>query len=105
MYVLVYVCVSVLNSSCCSMQLLQGVPLGVGQIYACDALGPSLLILGAVLIYSPLLGGHALLGSGLGTLAGECGGRGGCGRESERERESRVQIGRASCRERVSSPV
>ncbi|XP_055757280.1 urea transporter 1 isoform X1 [Salvelinus fontinalis] len=51
-------------------QLLQGVPLGVGQIYACEDLGPSVLILGATLLYSPLLGSHALLGSGAGTLAG-----------------------------------
>uniref|UniRef100_A0A3P8Y732 Urea transporter n=1 Tax=Esox lucius TaxID=8010 RepID=A0A3P8Y732_ESOLU len=51
--------------------LLQGVPLGVGQIVACEALGPSLMILGATLLYSPLLGTHALLGSGAGTLAGE----------------------------------
>uniref|UniRef100_A0A6Q2X7F6 Urea transporter n=1 Tax=Esox lucius TaxID=8010 RepID=A0A6Q2X7F6_ESOLU len=50
--------------------LLQGVPLGVGQIVACEALGPSLMILGATLLYSPLLGTHALLGSGAGTLAG-----------------------------------
>ncbi|KAJ8007835.1 hypothetical protein DPEC_G00098320 [Dallia pectoralis] len=52
------------------IQLLQGVALGVGQIFACEALGPSLLILGATLLYSPLLGTHALLGSGAGTLAG-----------------------------------
>ncbi|XP_062305924.1 LOW QUALITY PROTEIN: urea transporter 1 [Osmerus eperlanus] len=52
------------------VQLLQGVPLGVGQIYACNAFGPPSSSWGAVLIYSPLLGGHALLGSGLGTLAG-----------------------------------
>ncbi|KAL0969942.1 hypothetical protein UPYG_G00234900 [Umbra pygmaea] len=51
-------------------QLLQGVALGVGQIFACEALGPSLLIVGATLLYSPLLGTHALLGSGAGTLAG-----------------------------------
>ncbi|KAM3857801.1 urea transporter 1 [Diretmus argenteus] len=51
-------------------QLVSGIPLGVGQIYACGALGPSLLILGAVLLYSPLLAIHALLGSAAGTLAG-----------------------------------
>ncbi|XP_030635126.1 urea transporter 2 [Chanos chanos] len=51
-------------------QLLQGVPLGVGQIYACGALGPSLLILGAVLLFSPIMAIHAVLGSGIGTLAG-----------------------------------
>ncbi|KAJ8377309.1 hypothetical protein AAFF_G00261580 [Aldrovandia affinis] len=50
-------------------QLLQGVPLGVGQIYACGALWPSVLILVAVLLFSPLLCAHALLGSGAGTLA------------------------------------
>ena len=53
------------------MQVIRGIPLGVGQIFACGALGPSLLILGAVLLYSPLLAIHALLGSAVGTLAGE----------------------------------
>lgn len=52
-------------------QLLQGVVRGVGQIYACEELCPSLLILLAVLICSPLLCFHALLGSGAGLLAGE----------------------------------
>lgn len=52
------------------VQLIRGIPLGVGQIFACNALGPSLVILGAVLLYSPLLAAHALLGSGIGTLAG-----------------------------------
>lgn len=42
----------------------------MGQIYACGSLGPSLLIVGAVLLYSPLLAIHALLGSAIGTLAG-----------------------------------
>ncbi|XP_031440600.1 urea transporter 1 [Clupea harengus] len=51
-------------------QLLQGVVLGVGQIYACGALWPSVLILGGVLIFSPLMCVHALLGSGVGTLVG-----------------------------------
>ncbi|KAG7243245.1 hypothetical protein INR49_011684 [Caranx melampygus] len=49
-------------------EVLRGIPLGVGQIYACGALGPSLLILGAVLLYSPLLAIHSLLGSAIGTL-------------------------------------
>uniref|UniRef100_A0A7N5ZT49 Urea transporter n=1 Tax=Anabas testudineus TaxID=64144 RepID=A0A7N5ZT49_ANATE len=53
------------------VQVIRGIPLGVGQIYACVALGPCLLILGAVLLYSPLLAVHALLGSAVGTLAGE----------------------------------
>ncbi|XP_072315408.1 urea transporter 1 [Eucyclogobius newberryi] len=52
------------------LQFLQGIPLGVGNIYGCSALGPSLLILGAVLLYSPLLAIHALLGSAIGALAG-----------------------------------
>ncbi|KAM8881459.1 urea transporter 1 isoform 1-T1 [Synchiropus picturatus] len=52
------------------VQVMLGIPLGVGQIFACDALGPSLLILAAVLLYSPLLAVHALLGSAMGTLAG-----------------------------------
>ncbi|XP_062849660.1 urea transporter 2 [Trichomycterus rosablanca] len=51
-------------------QLLQGVVLGVGQIYACEALGSTLVILAAVLLYSPVLALHALLGSGIGILAG-----------------------------------
>ncbi|XP_064197961.1 urea transporter 1 isoform X2 [Anguilla rostrata] len=51
-------------------QLLQGVVLGVGQIYACGTLWPSVLILAAVLLFSPLLCVHALLGSAAGTLAG-----------------------------------
>lgn len=59
------------NSSLLTMQVIRGIPLGVGQIFACGALGPSLLILGAVLLYSPLLAVHALLGSAIGTLAGE----------------------------------
>ncbi|XP_033961911.1 urea transporter 1 [Pseudochaenichthys georgianus] len=53
-----------------AVEVLRGIPLGVGQIFACGALGPSLLILGAVLLYSPLLAAHALLGSAVGMLAG-----------------------------------
>lgn len=45
--------------------------LGVGQIYACDALGSSLIILAAVLLYSPVQAFHALLGSSFGVLAGK----------------------------------
>ncbi|XP_037532001.1 urea transporter 2 [Nematolebias whitei] len=52
-------------------QVICGIPLGVGQIYACGTLGPSLLILGAVVLYSPLLAVHAVLGSAVGTLAGQ----------------------------------
>ncbi len=55
----------------CSHQLLQGVVLGVGQIFACGTLGPSLLILGAVFLFSPILAVYALLGSGISTMAGE----------------------------------
>nr|XP_057924018.1 urea transporter 1 isoform X2 [Doryrhamphus excisus] len=51
-------------------EVLRGIPLGVGQIFACGALGPSLLILGALCLYSPLQALHALLGSAVGTLAG-----------------------------------
>ncbi|KAG8006255.1 Urea transporter 1, partial [Nibea albiflora] len=54
-----------------AVEVMRGILLGVGQIFACGALGPSLLILGAVLLYSPLLAVHALLGSAVGTLAGE----------------------------------
>lgn len=64
---LIYRCV------CCSHQLLQGVVLGVGQIFACGTLGPSLLILGAVFLFSPILAVYALLGSGISTMAGESG--------------------------------
>ncbi|XP_034712197.1 urea transporter 1 [Etheostoma cragini] len=53
-----------------AVEVMLGIPLGVGQIFACGALGPSLLILGAVLLYSPLLAAHALLGSAVGTLVG-----------------------------------
>ncbi|XP_027894096.1 urea transporter 2 [Xiphophorus couchianus] len=53
-----------------AVEVIRGIPLGVGQIYATEALGPSLLILGAVVLYSPLLGVHAVLGSAVGTLAG-----------------------------------
>uniref|UniRef100_A0A665UVL8 Urea transporter n=1 Tax=Echeneis naucrates TaxID=173247 RepID=A0A665UVL8_ECHNA len=49
-------------------EVMRGIPLGVGQIFACGALGPSLLILGALLLYSPLMALHALLGSAVGTL-------------------------------------
>ncbi|XP_030286178.1 urea transporter 2 [Sparus aurata] len=53
-----------------TVEVTRGIFLGVGQIFACGALGPSLLIVGAVLLYSPLLAVHALLGSAVGTLAG-----------------------------------
>nr|XP_004575597.1 urea transporter 1-like isoform X2 [Maylandia zebra] len=53
-----------------ALQVIRGIPLGVGQIFACGDLGPSLLILGAVFLYSPLLTVHALLGSAVGTLTG-----------------------------------
>eukprot|EP00064_Thunnus_orientalis_P020371 superscaffoldBa00005569_g20506 len=62
-----------------AVEVLHGIPLGVGQIFACGALGPSLLILGAVLLYSPLLAVHALLGSAIGTLAGLSGFNGALG--------------------------
>lgn len=53
-------------------QVIRGSAIGVGQIFVCEALGPSLLIVGALLVYSPLLVLHALLGSGVGALAGGC---------------------------------
>ncbi|XP_028330226.1 urea transporter 2 isoform X2 [Gouania willdenowi] len=53
-----------------ALQVIRGIPLGVGQIFACGALGPSLLILAAVGVYSPLMAVHAVLGSAVGTLAG-----------------------------------
>ncbi|XP_066575963.1 urea transporter 2 isoform X2 [Amia ocellicauda] len=51
-------------------RLLVGVPVGVGQVYACDELWASVVILAAVFLFSPLMCAHALLGSGLGILAG-----------------------------------
>ncbi|KAF7657122.1 hypothetical protein LDENG_00032060 [Lucifuga dentata] len=59
------------NTKLSTAAMVRSIPLGVGQIFACDALGPSLLILGAVLLYSPLLAIHAMLGSAIGALAGE----------------------------------
>ncbi|KAA0723132.1 Urea transporter 1 [Triplophysa tibetana] len=50
-------------------QLLQGAVLGVGQIFACQTIGSSLLILVAVLLFSPVLAFHSLLGSVIGTVA------------------------------------
>ena len=70
----VYICVCVcmcLRLCVSDPKLLQGIFLGVGQIFACDSLGPSLLILGATLLYSPLQALHAVLGSAAGTLAGQ----------------------------------
>ncbi|XP_057710848.1 urea transporter 1 [Corythoichthys intestinalis] len=51
-------------------EVLQGIPLGVGQIFACGSLGPSFLILAGLCLYSPLQAFHALLGSAVGTLVG-----------------------------------
>ncbi|XP_065104756.1 urea transporter 2 isoform X2 [Paramisgurnus dabryanus] len=51
-------------------QLLQGAVLGVGQIFACQTLGPSLLILVAILIFSPILTVYAIFGSVIGIVAG-----------------------------------
>ncbi|KAM7366111.1 hypothetical protein PAMP_015579 [Pampus punctatissimus] len=67
------------SSELSAIEVLHGIPLGVGQIFACDVLGPSLLILGAVLLYSPLMAVHALLGSAVGTLAGLSGFNGALG--------------------------
>ncbi|XP_075891675.1 urea transporter 2 [Nelusetta ayraudi] len=50
-------------------EVIRGSAIGVGQIFVCEALGSSLLIVGALLVYSPLLVLHALLGSGVGALA------------------------------------
>ncbi|XP_012711794.2 urea transporter 2 [Fundulus heteroclitus] len=58
------------NTELMAVEVIRGIPLGVGQIYATGALGPSLLILAAVVLYSPLLAVHAVLGSAVGTLAG-----------------------------------
>ncbi|XP_008315459.1 urea transporter 1 [Cynoglossus semilaevis] len=53
-----------------ALEMIRAVPLGVGQIFACATLGPSFLIFGAVVLYSPLLAAHAMLGSAIGLLAG-----------------------------------
>ncbi|RXM29644.1 Urea transporter 1 [Acipenser ruthenus] len=52
------------------LRLLEGVPLGVGQIFACDDLWACGLILLAVFVFSPLLCVHALLGSCVGIITG-----------------------------------
>ncbi|MGH0126329.1 UNVERIFIED_CONTAM: hypothetical protein FKN15_031552 [Acipenser sinensis] len=52
------------------LRLLEGVPLGVGQIFACDDLWACGLILLGVFIFSPLLCVHALLGSCVGIITG-----------------------------------
>ncbi|KAK1175113.1 urea transporter 1 [Acipenser oxyrinchus oxyrinchus] len=52
------------------LRLLEGVPLGVGQIFACDDLWACGLILLAVFLFSPLLCVHALLGSCVGIITG-----------------------------------
>ncbi|KAK3546696.1 hypothetical protein QTP70_032176 [Hemibagrus guttatus] len=70
-------------------QLVQGAVLGVGQIYACDNLGSTLIILAAVMLYSPVLAFHALLGSSLGMLAGERERREEKRREEKRREEKR----------------
>ncbi|CAL8384995.1 unnamed protein product [Arctogadus glacialis] len=70
--IVLYIAVGALQANATELntaQLLQGIFLGVGQIFACDSLGPSLLILGATLLYSPLQALHAVLGSAAGTLA------------------------------------
>ncbi|TRY57477.1 hypothetical protein DNTS_014226 [Danionella cerebrum] len=51
-------------------QLMQGMVLGVGQIFACETLSSSLLILGAVFLFSPILAIDALLGSITSSIAG-----------------------------------
>ncbi|MGH0133766.1 UNVERIFIED_CONTAM: hypothetical protein FKN15_003837 [Acipenser sinensis] len=53
------------------LRLLEGVPLGVGQIFACDDLWACGLILLGVFIFSPLLCVHALLGSCVGIITGK----------------------------------
>lgn len=61
----------IIKSFLLTLQMIRAVPLGVGQIFACATLGPSFLIFGAVVLYSPLLAAHAMLGSAIGLLAGE----------------------------------
>ncbi|CAJ1070158.1 urea transporter 1-like [Xyrichtys novacula] len=51
-------------------QLLLSVPVGVGQVYGCDSPWTGGLILLALLLSSPIICFHAMLGSAAGMLAG-----------------------------------
>ncbi|OXB58332.1 hypothetical protein ASZ78_001027 [Callipepla squamata] len=53
----------------CLMQLLQSIPVGVGQVYGCENPWTGGIILVALLISSPLICLHAAIGSAVGMLA------------------------------------
>lgn len=54
-----------------TLQLLQTIPVGVGQVYGCDNPWTGGMILVALFISSPLICLHAAIGSIVGLLAGE----------------------------------
>lgn len=54
-----------------TLQLLQAIPAGVGQVYGCDNPWTGGLILVALFICSPLICLHAAIGSIVGMLAGK----------------------------------
>lgn len=53
------------------LQLLKSLPVGVGQIYACDNPWTGGIFLCAILLSSPLMCLHATIGSLLGIAAGK----------------------------------
>jgi len=53
------------------MQLLQSIPVGVGQVYGCDNPWTGGIFLIALFISSPLICLHATIGSAVGMLAGK----------------------------------
>lgn len=56
-----------------TLQLLQAIPVGVGQVYGCDNPWTGGVFLVALFICSPLICLHAAIGSIVGMLAGRTG--------------------------------
>lgn len=56
-----------------TLQLLQAIPIGVGQVYGCDNPWTGGVFLVALFICSPLICLHAAIGSIVGILAGRTG--------------------------------
>lgn len=56
---------------CVFPQVLQGAVRGAGQVYGCEELLPSTLILAALLIFSPIAFTQAILGTLTGVLFGK----------------------------------
>eukprot|EP00062_Callorhinchus_milii_P012233 gi/632959044/ref/XP_007895391.1/ PREDICTED: urea transporter 1-like [Callorhinchus milii] len=52
------------------LMLLRAIPIGAGQIYGCDNFWPSVIILMAVFLSSPILCAHVIVGSAVGIAAG-----------------------------------